>query len=105
MGEGGVGSIGSWGGALLGGLPSVKIGEDEVEEGVIGKGLFGEGVRGTARSVGTFGFSERKCPSMTISAGKESTREFMEKAEKEPIRSMGGGIGCMVGKVRERGDQ
>jgi hypothetical protein len=26
-----------------------------------------------------------------------------EKAEEEPIRSMGGGIGCTVGEVRERG--
>ena len=70
---------------------------------MIGRGLSGEGVLGTARSGGTFGFSERKCPSMTISAGKESTRVLMEKAEEEPIRSMGGGIGCTVGEVRERG--
>jgi hypothetical protein len=67
--EGGGESIGSRGESQSGEFPSVNVdvGEEEEEEGVIGRGLSGEGVRGTARS-GTFGFSERKCPSMTMSA-------------------------------------
>lgn len=66
--EGGGESIGSRGESQSGELPpvNVDVGEEEVEEGVIGRGLSGEGVRGTARSGGTFGF--RKCPSMTMSA-------------------------------------
>jgi hypothetical protein len=72
--EEGGGSIGSRGEALSGDFLSVEFGEEEVEERVIGRGLLGEGVRGIARSEGTFGFSERKGPSMTMSVvGKGST--------------------------------
>ena len=102
--EGGGESIWSRATALSGELPSVKVGEEEEEEGVIGRGLSGEGVRGTARSGGTFGFSVRKAPSMMMSVvGKESTRVLTEKVEEEPIRNMGGGIKSTFGEVRERG--
>src|ERR1700677_2312794 len=77
--EGGGGSAGE---ALSGEFPSVKIGEEEVEEGVVGRGLSGEGVRDTARSGGTFDFSERKGPSITMSAvGKESMLVLIGKVE------------------------
>ena len=89
--------------ALSGELPPVKVGEEEEEEGVIGRGLSGEGVRGTARSGGILGFSVRKAPSMTMSVVKESTRVLTEKAEEEPTRIMGGGIESTFGEVRERG--
>ena len=102
--EGGGESIGFRGEALSGELPSVKVGEEKEEEGVTGRGLSGEGVRGTASSGGTFGFSERKGPSMMMSVvGKGSTRVLMEKVEEEPTRNMGGGIGWTFGEVRERG--
>ena len=102
--EGGGESIGSRGEALSGECSSVKVGEEEVEEGVIGRGLSGEGVRGTDRSGGTFGFSERKGPSMTMSVvGNGSTSVLTEKVEDEPIRNMGGGIGSALGEFRERG--
>ena len=92
---------------LSGELPPVKDREEEEEEGVIGRGLSGEtgeGVRGIARSGGTFRFSVRKAPSMTASVGKESTRVLTEKAE-EPTCIMGGGIESTFkfGEVRERG--
>ncbi len=102
--EGGGESIGSRGEALSGEWPSVKVGEEKEEEGVIGRGLSGEGVRGTARSGGTLGFSVRKAPSMTMSVvEKESTRVLIEKVEEGPIRNMGEGIGSTFGEVRERG--
>jgi hypothetical protein len=93
----------SRGEALSGELPSVKVGEEKEEEGVIGRGLSGEGVRGTARSGWTFGFSVRNGPSMTMSVvGKESTRVLTEKVEEEPRRNMGGGIKTTFGEVWER---
>ena len=74
-------------------LPSVKIGEEDDDEGVIGRGLSRERVRGTASSGGAFDFSEREGPSMMMSVvGKGSTRVLMEKVEEEPTRNMGGGI-------------
>ena len=101
--EGGGECLGCRAEALSGELPPVKVGEEEEEEGVIGRGLSGEGVRGTARSGGILGFSVRKAPSMTMSVVKESTRVLTEKAEEEPTRIMGGGIESTFGEVRERG--
>ncbi len=73
-------------------------------EGVIGRGLSGEGVRGTGKSGGTFGLSLRKGASMRRSAvGNGSTRELIEKEEDEPIRNMGEGIRSTFVEVGERG--
>src|SRR5712671_867684 len=75
-------------------LPSSEEG-DAADKGVIGRGLSGDGVRGSARRGGAFGLSLRK-------------RASMEKEAEELIRNMGVGISCMVAgtsllAVRERG--
>jgi hypothetical protein len=46
-------------------LSSIEVGE-EVDKGVIGRGLSGEGVRETERSGGGFALSPRKVPSMMM---------------------------------------
>jgi hypothetical protein len=75
-------------------LSSIEVGE-EVDKGVIGRGLSGEGVRETERSGGGFDLSPRKAPSMMIfEAGRVSMRVSMEKEDKELIRIIGGGMSC-----------
>ena len=86
------GSIGPQAEEASGELPPVKVGEENDDEGVVGKGLSGEGVRGTASSGGTFGFSERKCPSMTMFVVDKGIGLLTEKVEDEPTRNMGGGV-------------
>src|SRR5712671_802854 len=89
-------------------LPSSEEG-DAADKGVIGRGLSGDGVRGSARRGGAFGLSLRKGPSMMIFVvWRVSTRASMEKEAEELIRNMGVGISCMVAgtsllAVRERG--
>lgn len=46
-------------------LSPIEVGE-EVDKGVIGRGLSGEGVRETERSGGCFDLSPRKAPSMIM---------------------------------------
>src|SRR6266446_2345209 len=79
-------------------LSSIEVGE-EVDKGVIGRGLSGEGVRETERSVGGFGLSPRKAPSMVMMfvGGRVSMREPMEKEEEELIRNIGWGMSCTGG--------
>jgi hypothetical protein len=72
-------------------LSSIDVGE--VDKGVIGRGLSGEGVRETERSGGGFDLLPRKAPSMMIfEAGRESMRVSTGKEDKELIRSIGGGM-------------
>lgn len=81
-------------------LSSIEIGEVEVDKGVIGRGLSGEGVRETERRRGGFDLSPRKAPSMMmLEAGRESMRVSTEKEDKELIRSMGGGMSCTESSV------
>lgn len=89
--EGCGGSIGPRTGALSGELPSVKIGEEDDDEGVTGRGLSGEGVRVTVSSGEIFGFSERVRLSMSMSVVGKGTRVLTEKVE-VPARNMGRGI-------------
>ena len=78
-------------------LSSIEVGE-EVDKGVIGRGLSGEGVRETERSGGGFDLSPRKTPSMMIfEAGRESMRVSTEKEDRELMRSIGGGMSCSTG--------
>lgn len=75
-------------------LLSIEVGE-EVDKGVIGRGLSGDGVRETERSGGGFVLSPRKALSMMIfEAGSESMRVSMEKEDKELIRIIAGGMSC-----------
>ena len=77
-------------------LSSIEVGE-EVDKGVIGRGLSGEGVRETGSSRGGFDLSPRNVPSMImLEFGRESMRVSTEKVDKELIRSMGGGMSCTV---------
>jgi hypothetical protein len=69
--EGGGKSIGFRGKSLSGEFPSAKVEEEELKGGGgVGSGLSGERVWDMARSGRTFGFSERKGLSMTMSLGR-----------------------------------
>jgi hypothetical protein len=84
---------------------SVEVGV-EVDKGVIGRGLSGDGVRGIERKGGAFGFSLMKAPSMMmLVVGRESTRVSKEKEVEELIRNIGVGMTCIwasFGTARER---